>query len=227
MSRIRRSGEPVPGSLAAASAALDAVDQTLRGAPGPPGPEPAGPSAGPDGRSPAEQALAALLLLREVRERLAGWECGLIEAAREEGASWAELAGPLGVASRQAAERRYLRLRPGPDGSTGEERVKATRDHRAADRSVSAWARDNAGDLRRLAGQITALTDLPGSADASLGDLSRALAADDAAGLVTPLADARPHLDADHPELAARIDGITTHTDRLRRDSDDRRSGQG
>lgn len=48
-------------------------------------------------------------MLREVREELAGWESGLIETARGEGASWADLAGPLGVASLQAAERRYPR----------------------------------------------------------------------------------------------------------------------
>lgn len=68
------------------------------------------------------------MMLREIREQLAGRESGLIETARGQGASWADLAGPLGVASRQAAERRYLRLRPGKVGSTGEERVQTTRD---------------------------------------------------------------------------------------------------
>lgn len=43
-----------------------------------------------------------------MRERLAGWETGLIETARHQGASWADLAHPLGVASRQAAALRYL-----------------------------------------------------------------------------------------------------------------------
>ena len=101
------------------------------------------------------------MLLRQVREQLAGWETGLIETARDAGASWADLAHPLGVASRQAAERRYLRGRPGPAGTTGEQRVTATRQARAADRTTASWARANAADLRRLAGQITALTDLP------------------------------------------------------------------
>lgn len=114
-----------------------------------------------DPATTTEDVLASLVLLREIREQLAGWENGLIEAAREGGASWADLAAPLGVASRQAAERRYLRGRPDATGTTGEQRVTATRNRRAADRSVNAWARDNAATLRRLAGQITALTDLP------------------------------------------------------------------
>lgn len=116
------------------------------------------------GQAGSQEALSALLLLREARDQLAEWEPGLIEAAREAGASWADLAHPLGVSSRQAAERRYLRIRPGNPGSTGEQRVQATRDRRAADRTVTDWARANAADLRRLAGQITALTDLPAAA---------------------------------------------------------------
>ncbi|WP_130445308.1 hypothetical protein [Kribbella rubisoli] len=59
-----------------------------------------------------------------MREWLAAWEPLLIGAAREQGVSWAELAPALGVASRQAAERRHLRLNPHsadlPD-MTGEE----------------------------------------------------------------------------------------------------------
>ncbi|MEU6079418.1 type III effector protein [Streptomyces sp. NPDC047108] len=176
-----------------------------------------------DSGDQAEQALAALSLLREVRESLASWESGLIEAAREAGVSWAQLAHPLGVASRQAAERRYLRLRPGAAGSTGEQRIQDTRDRRAADRSVDDWARRHAADLRRLAGQITALSDLPTSARTPVGDLDHALAADDAAGLVGPLADTHQHLQDSHPDLAARIDGVNRHTHQIRRESNDQR----
>src|SRR5437763_16030294 len=61
-------------------------------------------------------ALAALTLLRHLREELAEWEPRLIAAAREHGASWIQLAPALGVASRQAAERRYLRPRPDRTG---------------------------------------------------------------------------------------------------------------
>ncbi|KWT62973.1 type III effector protein, partial [Streptomyces albus subsp. albus] len=162
-----------PASFLAAAAALNAIDDALRDAqrdapdtPEDPGPEP-------------EQALASLMLLRQVREQLAGWETGLIETARNAGASWADLARPLGVASRQAAERRYLRGRPGPAGTTGEQRVTATRQARAARRTTAAWARANAADLRRLAGQITALTDLPPAARHPLGELHAALVHDD------------------------------------------------
>ncbi|MFE5328469.1 type III effector protein [Embleya sp. NPDC056575] len=190
-----------PASFFAAAAALEVIDEAVRGAQ-----EHRGKHSGAD--ADPRRALASLLLLREIRERLAGWETGLIETARDAGASWADLAGPLGVASRQAAERRYLRLRPGPVGSTGEQRVTATRERRAADRAATARARDNAADLRRLAGQITALTDLPPGSRALVARLDRALGADDPAALLDPLGAARPHLAAAHPDLATRIDAL-------------------
>lgn len=209
----------------AAAAALEIIDQAVKDAQQAFGrgeqTGAAAPAATDDG---PHSALAVLLTLREVREQLAGWETGLIEAARGRGASWADLAAPLGVASRQAAERRYLRLRPGRAGSTGEERVRATRDTRAADRNVNAWARDNAAYLRRLAGQITALTSLPAGAEAAIGDLNLALAENDAAHLVRPLSDTRAHLRPEDAELAERIDALTRHTDRLRQDTHDQRS---
>ncbi|MFJ3926286.1 HSP18 transcriptional regulator [Streptomyces sp. NPDC090022] len=202
-----------------AAAALETIRRAVQEAH-----QPRIPGAAETGGVGPQRALAALLMLREVREQLAGWESVLIETARGQGASWAELAGPLGVASRQAAERRYLRLRPGAAGSTGEQRVQATRDSRAADRTVTAWARDNAADLRRLAGQVTSLTGLPADAEGPVGELSLALADDDAARLVGPLAGTRPHLGPDDTELADRIDAMTRHTDQLRQDSNDQRN---
>ncbi|MFD3924064.1 type III effector protein [Streptomyces sp. NPDC058595] len=205
---------PAPATFLATASALNSIDQAVQTAQAP------APRLETDGPlTSSEQALAALLLLREVRERLAAWEPGLIEAAREAGASWADLAGPLGVASRQAAERRYLRVRPGAPGATGEQRVQATRDRRAGDRSVSHWARDNSSDLRQLAGQITALTGLPPDARGRLSLLAAALADDDPAALVAPLTAARPHLERSHPDLADRVDAITRHTDHLRHDT--------
>ncbi|MGW8359211.1 type III effector protein [Streptomyces wedmorensis] len=192
-----------PASFLAAAAALTAIGDVLRDAR-----RDSQDAPGDDGPG-AEQALASLTLLRHVREELAGWETGLIETARDAGASWADLAPPLGVASRQAAERRYLRGRPGPAGSTGEQRVTATRQARATERTTATWARGNAADLRRLAGQITALDDLAPAARRPLGELHAALAHDDAADLLTPLTAARPHLAATHPDLAARIDALT------------------
>src|SRR3954453_13343650 len=77
----------------------------------------------------ATELLQALSTLRELRDDLTRWEPTLIEAARDRGASWAELAPALGVASRQAAERRYLRLKPNEDDPalTGEQRILAIR----------------------------------------------------------------------------------------------------
>ncbi|AXE24849.1 type III effector protein [Streptomyces globosus] len=204
-----------PASFPAAAAALDAIGRAVQDAHGQEA----------DGPRDTDSALAALLLLREVREQLASWESGLIETARAAGASWADLAGPLGVASRQAAERRYLRLRPGAVGATGEQRVQATRDSRAAQRSVNTWARQNAGDLRQLAGQVSALTGLDRPGSASIGRVRSALAGDDAADLLGPLSAAAPHVRAGHPELADRIDAVNRHTDRVRRASDRRRQG--
>ncbi|MFF4260920.1 HSP18 transcriptional regulator [Streptomyces virginiae] len=206
-------------SFLAAAAALETIGRAVRDAQQPPS-----GSTAPASAAGPHPALAALLMLREVREQLAGWESVLIETARGQGASWADLAGPLGVASRQAAERRYLRARPGTAGTTGEQRVQATRDTRAADRTVTAWARDNAADLRRLAGQITALTGLPASAQDAVDELNLALGDNDAARLVRPLADTRPHLRPEDADLAERIDALTRRTDQLRQDTHDQRS---
>ncbi|WP_254792903.1 type III effector protein [Streptomyces sp. CC77] len=199
---------PAP-SVPAAQAALEAITAALATAEAP-GSRAGAPAAD---ASPAEQALAALLLLRLTRERLAGWESRLIEAARHAGASWTDLAAPLGVASRQAAERRYLRLRPGAPGTTGEQRVQATRDRRASDRRVAAWARDNAARLRQLAGQVSALDDLPDETRTLLG---RALGNHDPAALLGPLAHARAQLDSGHAELRGRLDAVREHTAGLR-----------
>ncbi|MEU9987679.1 type III effector protein [Streptomyces sp. NPDC048045] len=192
-----------PASFLAAAAALRAIDDALRDAKRESPDTPDAPGPGP------EQALASLMLLRQVREQLAGWETGLIETARGAGASWADLAQPLGVASRQAAERRYLRGRPGPAGTTGEQRVQATRERRAAERTNANWARRNAADLRRIAGQIAALTDLPTTARLPLSQLHAALAYDDPAELIRPLNATRPHLATTHPDLAAQLDTLT------------------
>ena len=165
-----------------------------------------------DAAAPADKVLAALEVLRHLRDQLATWEPELITAAREAGASWVELAPALGVASRQAAERRYLRLRPSTTGeATGEGRVRAERDRRAGDRAVANWARENSASLRELAGQVSAAADAHPVRDA--------LADDDPSALLTPLAAAHADLTTDHATLAARIESITEHTDRLRRDA--------
>ena len=112
------------------------------------------------------------------------------------------------MGGRQSAERRYLRLRTSPEGTTAgtrEQRVAAERDRRAGDKAVAGWARDNAAGLRQLAGQIGALTDLGSGADADLAALRTALGHDDAADLLEPLAEAGSHLKAAHPGLSDQV----------------------
>jgi len=169
-------------------------------------------------------AVAALTLLRHLREELAEWEPRLIAAARAGGASWVELAPALGVASRQAAERRYLRLRPDDTGaaSTGEQRVRAERDRRAGDRAIAQWARTNAIGLRQLAAEVSALDGdrhLVGDAQHHIDAVTAALGEHDTAALLGPLADAHPHLHASHPTLADKIAAIADESNQARRGS--------
>jgi hypothetical protein len=163
--------------------------------------------------------------LRRLRSRLTAWEPALIGAARERGVTWTHIAPALGLASRQAAERRYLRLNPDGDATTTrEERVQATRDRRSGERAVAVWARENAAALRGVAGQITALSGLNRSARASVARVTSALGSDDAADLVAPLAAASATLSRSHPDLAGRIDALTTSAERARAADLDRRN---
>jgi len=181
-----------------------------------------------DGSPSAEEALKALTALHELRERLSTWEPLLIEAAREGGASWARLAPALGVTSRQAAERRYLRLRPGGEaGLTREQRVQAARDERAGDRAVATWARENASELRQIAGQVSALTDLTTSGRRDAKTLATSLTGDDPATLIEPLADMHVHLVDEHAHLAARVDAVGRQVSDVRRETQRRREVPG
>jgi hypothetical protein len=176
----------------------------------------------------AEGLLRALAVLRELRAEMTRWEPELIAAARDAGASWAQLAPVLGVTSRQAAERRYLRLRPTGNGeTTGEARVQATRDQRAGDRAVVAWARENTAVLRQLAGQIGGLRDLSPAGRREADRVQAELAGDDATTLLAPMSQMLSHLTADHPALAAKITEVTEDVDRHRHDALDRRQSSG
>ncbi|GAA2698198.1 type III effector protein [Actinoplanes palleronii] len=175
------------------------------------------PAAAATAVSPAE-LLDALVLLRRTQSELAGLEPVLIAAARAAGVSWQALAPALGVASRQAAERRYLRGASAPTeqpDATRDARVQAERDRRAASRAVARWANDNTADLRRLAGQITALTDLDATAGEALARLHDALGDPDASALPGLLAATQRHL-GDHPALTGQIDAVTARTDQIR-----------
>jgi hypothetical protein len=166
-----------------------------------------------------DDVLAALAALRELRDRLDAHEPELIAAARADGVSWADLAPVLGVASRQAAERRFLRLRrprPGETGLTGEERVLAERDRRAGDRAVDAWSRANGADLRQLAAMVCALTGLGPNAQRTLDRLHAALGDPDATALPALLVSAQPHLPVEHAALAKRVRAVAEQIDRVR-----------
>jgi hypothetical protein len=208
-----------PSADAGAAAALEHISAAVRDA------RSDRPARAAGATQSSAQFLVALALLRELRAQIGEWEPDLIDAARGHGASWAQLAPALGVASRQAAERRYLRLRPSADdaASTGDQRVAAERDRRAGDRAVKHWARHNAADLRQLAGQISALADLPDAANAPLDGLRRALGENDAADLLGPLADTHDHLAADHPVLAARVREVARDTESVRHDTHESR----
>ena len=198
--------------LAAVTAALAATAESVRRA--------------PDEVSPAD-LLDALSLLRWVQSELAAIEPELVTAARAAGVSWQSLAPALGVASRQAAERRYLRstsVGTGAPGATRDARVQAERDRRAAHRAVTRWANDNTADLRRLAGQVVGLTDLDDAAVETVSRLHGALGDPDASALPGLLADTQPHLPG-HPELAAQIDAVTEQAARIRRHHRDRPKG--
>jgi hypothetical protein len=194
------------------------------------------------------ELLDALVLLHWVQAELSVAEHTLIESARRAGVSWQAIAPALGVASRQAAERRFLRLAPavaptaGPStvdvdagheamtgtrqGRTGsgtrDGRVRAERDRRAGQRAVARWANDNTADLRRLAGQITAIPDLGQTASTDIDRLHEALADTDAVALPELPANTRRHL-ADHPDLADQIDAVTARTVEVRDDTQRRR----
>jgi hypothetical protein len=203
-SRVALDGGPL--NLGAVAAALAATAATVgQNAPG------------DTTVSPAE-LLDALVLLRRAQTELADLEPILIAAARAAGVSWQALAPALGVASRQAAERRYLRSAAAPTeqpAATRDARVQAERDRRAENRAVTRWANDNTADLRQLAGQITALTDLDAAAGDALARLHDALGNPDASALPALLAATQPHLHQ-HPGLTDQIDTVTAHTDQIR-----------
>ena len=78
-----------------------------------------------------QDLLSALRLLHGLREHLDDLERQLIESARDGKASWLQIAGSLGLATRQAAEQRWLRLR----GESKRDPVR-TRTERQRQRSV-------------------------------------------------------------------------------------------
>ncbi|GAA1205896.1 DUF3156 family protein [Prauserella alba] len=173
----------------------------------------------------ADDLVTALAAVRELREELTDWEPLLIGAARRLGVSWADLAPVLGVASRQAAERRYLRLRK-PEheiGLTADGRVQAERDRRAGLRAVRAWAQDNSEVVRKLAALVGSLDDVGDEARPYVDVVSRTLGQDDPVLLIAPMVSAAAHLRDRHPDLVAQVDGVHSEVEHVRRQAVDRR----
>ncbi|MFD3814348.1 hypothetical protein ACFWRZ_04680 [Streptomyces rubiginosohelvolus] len=120
--------------------------------------------------------LAALLVIRELREKLLNDELMLITLARSLGITWARIADALGMKSRQSAERRHLQLSQSTraDGSrpqTQNERVERARERRSR-HAEREWALLNARAIHSAARALTAIPDLQqranGSAEAVL-----------------------------------------------------------
>jgi hypothetical protein len=199
---------------------MDTLDRLARGG--------SGPARDRDNREVAgPELLLALANLRRLRDSIAVWEPVLIAAARDRGVTWNDLAPALGVASRQAAERRYLRLNPRTADhprTTREQRVDATRGDRAGERAVADWAQRNAAELRQLAGQVTLLDGLDRAAQDRVDRLHGALGAADAANLIAPLAEAGAALSDTHPALAEQITAVNRTTDEVRAEGRRRRT---
>ncbi|MFI6541571.1 hypothetical protein ACIBHY_54600 [Nonomuraea sp. NPDC050547] len=128
-------------------------------------------------RLDVEQGLAALLVIRQLREDLQEGEGYVIESLRAQGVTWAQLAPALEVRSRQSAERRYLSLCGDPSGHAGttRDRVAATRDHRAAQRAGQAFIAGHADRLREVGRRLADLGDLQQRADAAAAAIHRAV----------------------------------------------------
>ncbi|MBZ9643175.1 hypothetical protein [Streptomyces sp. PSKA30] len=120
--------------------------------------------------------LAALLVIRTLRDKLLLDERRLIGTARALKVPWRRIADALELKSRQAAERRYLQLRDdlddlddmdlGGQEMTQAERVEAARARRAR-RTEYAWATTHATPIISLALRLDAVPDLQQRADAS------------------------------------------------------------
>ncbi|MGW7587741.1 hypothetical protein [Streptomyces rubiginosohelvolus] len=116
--------------------------------------------------------LAALLVIRMLRDKLLDDELMLITLARSMGITWTRVADALEMKSRQSAERRHLQLSQSTrtDGSrprTQNERVEHARERRSR-HAEREWALLNARAIHAAARALTAVPDLQGRANRSL-----------------------------------------------------------
>ncbi|MGW8988330.1 hypothetical protein ACWGRF_00120 [Streptomyces zhihengii] len=116
--------------------------------------------------------LAALLVIRALRDKLNSDELMLISLARSQQVTWARIATALEMKSRQSAERRHLQLSQAQlraDGTkprTQSERVEVARERRSR-RAERDWARSHARAIRAHAEELNAIGDLQRRADRS------------------------------------------------------------
>lgn len=115
--------------------------------------------------------LAALLVIRMLREKLLTDELMLITLARSMGITWTRIADALEMKSRQSAERRHLQLSQSTraDGSrpqTQNERVEHTRERRSRHAERQRALR-NARAIHVAARDLTAVPDLQQRANRS------------------------------------------------------------
>ncbi|MFF4542166.1 hypothetical protein [Streptomyces aureus] len=116
--------------------------------------------------------LAALLVIRMLREKLDHDELKLTSLARAKRITWARIAQWQELSGRQAAERRHLQLSRAytrPDGTvprTQSERVEQARERRSR-HAEREWARQHAQRIRHIAAQLAAIGNLQERVDRS------------------------------------------------------------
>lgn len=116
--------------------------------------------------------LAALRVVRTLRDKLKEDELHLIDLARLKKVTWARIADALELSGRQAAERRRLQLSQAAtrfDGSeprTQSERVEVAREERRR-RTEREWAYANRERIRRTVIALAAIENLQERADRS------------------------------------------------------------
>ncbi|MEJ8653605.1 hypothetical protein WKI65_37575 [Streptomyces sp. MS1.AVA.3] len=115
--------------------------------------------------------LAALLVIRTLRDKLQLDEGRIIGALRTKKVTWARVATALEMRTRQAAERRYLQLRTDLDDTYGDslnqaDRVDYYRSQRDR-RAEALWADRHQDEILALARRLLAIPDLQQRADRS------------------------------------------------------------
>ncbi|MGA4953773.1 hypothetical protein [Streptomyces lydicamycinicus] len=115
--------------------------------------------------------LAALLVVRTLRDKLKLDEGRIIGAVRTKGVTWARVASALEMRTRQSAERRYLQLRTDLDDSYGDSLNQADRvDYYRSQRDLRAevlWADQHRQEIVALARRLLSVPDLQQRADRS------------------------------------------------------------